>query len=442
MAKFARRLQFSSSPQSVNSVGAMPVGNLPGWNQTFAQDFNAPAAVGQVGAVYGSNMRGYSGFNDTSGNGAYTPDQVLSVSNSALDFYIHTVGGVHMVACPIPMGYTNQVYGRYSLRMKSDPLAGYKVAFMLWPTSNTWGEGEVDFPEGALDGTMAINQHQTGANPGSNAYSIDTGAVLTNGWVVFTVEWTPGHIKYYVDGVLQLVGTTFIPTAGHRWTLQAETRLDSANPPADTVAGHLQIDWMVGYTSVNSYDYSTTALTDFTGTNGAAWPAPWTSVSGTSTIATNRGQQVTPAAQWSTASMRANTQFSDGTITATFRLTGTGVAQAIAFRYTTANNGYSLSATNDFGGKFVLNRISTGGVTALTTQVTSFTANTDYTMKVQVAGAVFSAKWWLATDVEPSSWAITATDYNFSSGDVFLTTQADTTGAKTGLWVDADIYVP
>lgn len=138
-----------TAPAPVTTPSAMPVGNLPGWTQTGAQDFTTPAALGQVGDVYGPDMRGYSGSPDTSKHGTYTPDSVLSVSNWNLDYHVHTAGGVPEVATPIPFGYAGQTYGRYSVRFRSDPLPGYKIAFLLWPTSDNWNEGEIDWPEGA-----------------------------------------------------------------------------------------------------------------------------------------------------------------------------------------------------------------------------------------------------------------------------------------------------
>ena len=40
----------------------MPVGDIPGWKQTGAQDFNLLAERGHVGDVYGPDMRGYHDF--------------------------------------------------------------------------------------------------------------------------------------------------------------------------------------------------------------------------------------------------------------------------------------------------------------------------------------------------------------------------------------------
>jgi putative cell wall-binding protein len=232
---------------------AMPVGNLPSWTQNATQDFSASAAFGRVAAVYGAEMRGYAGFKDTSGHGLYTPDSVLSVTNGSLDYYLHTSAGVPQVATAIPFGYTGQTFGRYSIRFRSDNLPGYKIAFLLWPSSNNWNEGEVDWPEGNLASTMSPHSAKRGSiSAGEMTFdalsSYATSATDSSTWHVATTEWTPGVIKFYWDGALvsQTVVSAGVPTTKFRWTLQAETQTDGVMPSVNT-AGHLQVDWAVQY---------------------------------------------------------------------------------------------------------------------------------------------------------------------------------------------------
>lgn len=238
---------------SIDNADAMPSGDLPGWRQTHAQDFSTPAALGQVGAVYGEDMRGYSGFPDTAKRGMYSPDSVLSVSNGRLDFFLHSEDGSPRVACVIPFGYSGQKYGRYSIRFRADVLPDYKIAFMLWPLSNNWGEGEIDWPEGKLGGdkfyaTSAIsgslNEGVMKFDPPDRGYS----STDASDWHVATTEWTPGSVKWFWDGVpvSQTALPAGVPSTKLRWTLQAETR-DGAVVPETAAAGHLQIDWAVQY---------------------------------------------------------------------------------------------------------------------------------------------------------------------------------------------------
>jgi len=234
------------------NASAMPVGNLPNWTQNYSEDFTTAAARGSVDAVYGSPMAGYNGFSDTSGHGTYDPGSVLSVSNGALDYYLHTENGRPRVAAPVLNNYAGQTYGRYSVRFRSDKLPGYKIAFLLWPETDDWNEGEIDWPEGNLGDRMSPASAIKGSysngsvkfDPPNRVYS----ATDSTGWHIATTEWTPGGVQWFWDG--QLVGSTTqpagVPDTDFRWVLQAETALDGSTPSADT-AGHLQVDWAVSY---------------------------------------------------------------------------------------------------------------------------------------------------------------------------------------------------
>ena len=241
-----------SSAASSPSGASMPVGNLNGWKQSYTQDFTTDAAKGRVGNVYGADMRGYSGFSDTSKNGTYAPDKVLSVSNGILDFHVRTENGKRLVASPIPMGYDGQTYGRYSVRFRTDNANGYKIAFLLWPSSDTWNDGEIDWPEGNLGGKM----YPASAKKGSyrnGAMTFDPPARVSSptdstGWHTATTEWTPGSVKWYWDNTLigQTTDPAGVPTKPMRWTLQAETSTDGTVPSSST-SGHIQVDWLTAY---------------------------------------------------------------------------------------------------------------------------------------------------------------------------------------------------
>ncbi|HEX8509196.1 MAG TPA: glycoside hydrolase family 16 protein [Propionibacteriaceae bacterium] len=237
----------TSSPEP--NPSALPVGDLPGWQQNFAEDFVTPADYGEVGRVYDSALRGYSGFSDTSKKGTYTPDRVLSVRDGLLDYYLHTatIDGVlrPRVAAPVLNNWHGQIYGRYSLRFRSDSIPGYKIAFLLWPSSDQWAEGEIDFPEGQLDGVIKGYSHCVG-DPVRNCSSADTGETMQD-WHIATTEWTPDGVTFFLDGVNFGTATgAGIPRTPMRWTLQAETEIGGP-PPAPSAAGHLQVDWATSY---------------------------------------------------------------------------------------------------------------------------------------------------------------------------------------------------
>lgn len=230
------------APGTATASGqAMPTAAPAGWTQVFADDFTTPVATGSFpGPAYSSRWTGYSGFTDTSGVGTYTPSRVVSVTGGALDLNLHSEGGKALTAAPVPLvngAWGGWTYGRYSVRFRADAVAGYKTAWLLWPDSNDWNEGEIDFPEGELDGTVNGFVHQPG-DPARNALVVGTGVTYT-GWHTATVEWLPSGVTFLLDGK-QVGRTTVSPSRPMHLVLQTET----SGRPAASAAGHVQIDWI------------------------------------------------------------------------------------------------------------------------------------------------------------------------------------------------------
>jgi len=220
---------------------AMPTAALAGWTQVFADDFTTPVATGSFpGPAYAGRWTGYSGFTDTSGVGTYTPSRVVSVTGGALDLNLHTEGGKALTAAPVPLvdgAWGGWTYGRYSVRFRADAVAGYKTAWLLWPDSDNWNEGEIDFPEGELNGTINGFVHQPG-DPARNALAVSTGTTYT-GWHTATVEWLPSGVTFLLDGK-QVGRTTVSPSKPMHLVLQTET----SGRPSASAAGHVQVDWI------------------------------------------------------------------------------------------------------------------------------------------------------------------------------------------------------
>ncbi|WP_264005476.1 carbohydrate-binding domain-containing protein [Mycolicibacterium sphagni] len=243
----------ASASTSPDILTTAPVANLPGWTHIFADDFTLDAALGSWANPSDPNKVVYVGANgqqwltypqtytDTYQHRPYRADQVLSVSNGVLDFYLHNVNGQPAGANPspvLPNGTQYQTYGRYSARLKVDTptLSEYHIAFLLWPQSELWpNDGEEDFPEGALSSTSNAYAHYARAAGGQDG--VNTGVAFT-GWHVYTVEWLPGHVRFYLDDVLVLDSTKYVPSKPMRWQLQVETDGNG------TDSGHLQVDWV------------------------------------------------------------------------------------------------------------------------------------------------------------------------------------------------------
>lgn len=220
-----------------------PIGDLPGWKQVFVDDFTTAAPLGTflTSPAYKDKWTSYNGYGDTSGVGLYAPDRVLSVSDGALDMYLHTENGRALGAAPIPLfdgKWSGQTYGRFSIRFRSDPLPGYGAGWLLWPNSDNWNEGEIDFPEGDLDKQFWAHNHCLG-NPELSCWDKDTHTSFT-GWHTATIEWVPGGVTFLLDGV-SLGTSNQAPSTRMHLVLQTAT---TGVQPAASTAGHVQIDWV------------------------------------------------------------------------------------------------------------------------------------------------------------------------------------------------------
>ncbi len=237
--------------QGISPSGqAMPQGDLPGWHQIFAEDFHTDVATGGFpGTAYGNEFTLYpNNTPDTAGKrGApsrYYPSRVLSVQNGLLNLYLHTQNGISMGAAVLPV-LSNHLYGKYTIRFRSDALMGYKTAWLLWPDSEKWpADGEIDFPEGNLTGTIDGFVHHIGATSGLDQDAFDSGITYT-AWHTTSLEWTPNRVTFILDGRVIGTSTTRIPNTPMHWILQTESCLDGC--PTSTTAGNLQIDWITAY---------------------------------------------------------------------------------------------------------------------------------------------------------------------------------------------------
>ena len=213
------------------------------WSPVFRENFATSVARGQFpGPAYHGQFAQYDGFADSSGVGLYAPARVVSVHDGVLDLYLHSEGGRALGAAAVPLiggSWGGQTYGRYSVRFKADALPGFGAGWLLWPDSNNWNDGEINFPEGGLDETMHGYVHCPG-DPSRNCQVTNTGVRFSSGWHTAVIEWTPGQVKFVLDSAV--VGVSPIsPWKPLHWVLQTATT--GVRPDAD-VKGHVLIDWV------------------------------------------------------------------------------------------------------------------------------------------------------------------------------------------------------
>jgi hypothetical protein len=213
------------------------------WIRVYHEDFDTAASVGKVpGDAYASSLTVYpDGWSDTSGRGKYAPSKVLSVENGALTWDMHSDNGVPMGAAVLPTLPTyGQTYGRYSVRFRADPVPGFGLAFLLWPDSEKWPrDGEIDFPEGELSGTIKAVAHHANEQGTTDPFPL---TAKFDTWHVATIEWRPHELTFLLDG--EVVGHSVhdVPARSMHWVLQ--TGSDGINLPDPAAHARIEVDWL------------------------------------------------------------------------------------------------------------------------------------------------------------------------------------------------------
>ena len=228
-----------------------PKRNLPRWRLVFVDDFRSRIPLGAFGERARWKAYPYPAL-DTSQHGTYWPQRGLSTHDGVLDIWLHTVRvagtEVHVVNAPqpvLPGPERGQLYGRYAIRFKADPVPGYKTAWLLWPDSGRRSDGEIDFPEGNLTGTFSAYVHSVNAGANGDSTAYPTRATYRK-WHTAVIVWTPGRCRFILDGKQIGVDRQRIPDTPMHWVLQTETQL-SGGPPAADASGHVYIDWVAVY---------------------------------------------------------------------------------------------------------------------------------------------------------------------------------------------------
>ncbi|TPG05091.1 glycoside hydrolase family 16 protein [Curtobacterium flaccumfaciens] len=212
-----------------------PVGDVGKFKQSFVENFStAASANGPFAKTYKNSWQPYP---DGTGGMYYSGSQV-SARNGAMDVRLD---GQHGAAGTFgtPDGAWSHVGGKFSVRAKATGGDGNGAAFMLWPSSDVWSDGEIDYPEGNFDSEPMVHHHSMIRGQEATATSVGTG-VDWRSWHTYSEEWIPGKsVTYSLDGKVIKTVTKNVPTTAHRYMFQVGDW---------GASGHLYIDWVSTYT--------------------------------------------------------------------------------------------------------------------------------------------------------------------------------------------------
>ncbi|MGS0684678.1 hypothetical protein ACVBEQ_05955 [Nakamurella sp. GG22] len=232
-----------------------------GWRTVFYDNFVTAVPKGQFpGAAYGTTWRAWhtdrDGFGDIHKIAKYDADRTVSVANGYLTIDLRTVAGQAYSAALMPQrsgGHVSQSYGRWVMKWKAVPYSagaqGWGWASLLWPDSNDWADGEVDWPEiygGTSPNVLGYNHcvAATGREPWEKCgINVNTFQPWLNVWHETMVVWTPTTLEMWMDG--KRYGATSgvnVPTASLHQVIQ--TGSASWTAPCATCSVKINIDFV------------------------------------------------------------------------------------------------------------------------------------------------------------------------------------------------------
>ena len=194
----------STDDSSDDPSGAALPGAIPGWTETFTDDFASPSSLsnyteyGDLATDPDGSGSCFSASHDVVTGGelvirGYQDPAAIAANGCVGDTNQIVTGGLKLTT-------NSQLYGKYEVRMRMDNGQGVSLVAALWPTSDAWPP-EIDFTEDngaaprALD--TATEHWGTWESPSESYVTLP---VDLSQWHTVGVEWTPGKIVYTMDG--------------------------------------------------------------------------------------------------------------------------------------------------------------------------------------------------------------------------------------------------
>ncbi len=243
--------------RSASGVPA-PSGDLPGWRQIFIEDFtqnvaswgdcstwdqgrNCPSLPEPLRSKWWAYPSSYQDTREkNNGDGGHYQPRNLSISNGMLQWPMRRVNGETEGAAPSPK-IGPRAYGRFAVRFRMESAPGFKVAWLFWRPSVSWGE--IDFPEGELDGGICAFTH--GQSGGRRLRALRQHA---DGGRAGTRRSSSGRragSRFLLDD--QQFGTTTSEVTGIAHELDAPVGDLARRPPAERHSANIYVDWVAAW---------------------------------------------------------------------------------------------------------------------------------------------------------------------------------------------------
>ena len=178
----------------------------PPWQLAWSDEFDGAALDTtkwsvDTGSGFGTGQQDYD--TDRPENVSVTGGQlVLTARQESFGGEAYTSGRLET------NGHFSQKYGKFEARIQIPQGQGMWPAFWLLGANYSavgWPQcGEIDVMEnrGADPTTVVGSMHGPGGDNMTAGYSLPSGASFSAGFHVFSLEWEPGEMRWYVDGSL------------------------------------------------------------------------------------------------------------------------------------------------------------------------------------------------------------------------------------------------
>lgn len=231
-----------SSPKATLSGVPMPLGNIPGWRQTFADDF-------ADGLGNPPRWHIYDGAPDDKATSRFSPEQVSAGNGLVTVTASRANGNSYVTGGLCNSNVFSQTYGRFDVRFRMDEGTGIAYAIRLLPTV------ELSLPQ--IDVLEDRARDRQGATAVVRDDARDTHINRnTIGdftmWHTATVEWSPARLVYRLDGkvwaTVKAPNVQKIPMSVTIRTYAPRCSDGFGCPGPSTPARvNLYVDWVVAY---------------------------------------------------------------------------------------------------------------------------------------------------------------------------------------------------
>jgi hypothetical protein len=257
---------------SVNPSGEPPA-TPAGTHEIFYDDFGYATQADDDGRLFDSGVQkwwGYEKGTPTTGNGGSPPCGPAGIYDPGTA--VPNGGGVHVVStdgqfmnvrgfADAPNGCDSKrhthtaaqvpniadwKFGEAWMRVKADLSPGYATATLMWPGSDVWNDGEIDWAEDnhdGADGPWRAFNHCPGAHPENNCASGTGPADMTTFHTVH-LKWDATHVTVDWDGVQIMDDVGHSPQVVMHAVLQDEGCSDGFCPSATGAGATWTYDWM------------------------------------------------------------------------------------------------------------------------------------------------------------------------------------------------------